>query len=231
VEDRLNNYSYSPKAFTFHGVPDNGLYFGPNNGLYFGIELEVNGDATSQESTLDFVDYTGKVYMYPKSDSSINAGFEICFQPMSYDFIVQEFDTLFSPILDQRKNGLRSYEDGSCGIHIHTPMEAWSVLQNYRLHKLFKDAQSLILCISQRRVSDFDRWASIETDNKIIYKNATKKKRHANTRYLLCCFEYTKTTMTCDVSEKTFLDYIQVHAKKFPYLTEYLVSKDKIKGE
>jgi len=123
-EDRdtgcLLNYGYKPYPI-FHDV--NG-HVSPERGVvYMGVELEMEAEGVA--NLRDGVDtvrrYLGE-FAYCKDDSSISYGMEMVTHPMTLEY-AQARD--WSVLTHLRRQGFRSWNTTTCGMHIHVSRTAF----------------------------------------------------------------------------------------------------------
>lgn len=174
--DGLHEYEYRPKPTYYRGI--NELENDDHRcNLYFGIELEIESDDNDIESAVknlpDFV--------YAKEDSSVNAGFEIVSHPCTYKWL-RENPEKWNQILDLRKDGFRSYNTDTCGIHIHLSKNYFGTWHLYKFLKLFYENPKFILRISQRNENNLNHWATLSQkhynnndDESLVYKAKNKQ--------------------------------------------------------
>lgn len=240
----LHNYTYKPDPVFYGNEKDN---------LYFGIELEIE----SQSNDIDDIVENMNEYMYAKEDSSLDNGFEIVSHPATWDWINSN-KNLWNDILRLKDGGFRSYNTDTCGMHVHLSKEAFSSLHLYKFLKMFYENQEFILTISRRRKHNLDRYASLETDESIVYK-ATKKcnghtKRYTavnlensetievrifrgtlsengfyrNIEFCKSLFEFTKEASLKDITVSKYCDYVMDNENTYPNLATFLIDKELI---
>ena len=108
----IHDYSYKPSPFFF----GEGKY-------HFGFELEVesrgNGRYEGASAVQSFLG--GRAYF--KNDASLDEGFEIVTHPHTLENYHKEFDWSFLRRL--QSDGFRSWNTGSCGLHVHVSRTAF----------------------------------------------------------------------------------------------------------
>ena len=186
----IHSYSYKP-APLFKTASNQPM---KSDTLYFGLELEVERD----ESSLDVGKMAERIVKedvyYMKNDGSLNNGFEIVTHPMTFEYIQEHKGDIFKPLLDKLiEAGYRSYDSKTCGIHIHLSKKCFSTWQLYRFIKFFLDNRDFVTAISQRKIEQLERWATIEeeSNDSIIYK--AKKKSGNSRRYSAVNLQNDKT--------------------------------------
>lgn len=117
----------------------------------YGFELEVeapdNDTGTDQVSSLHD---TGVLYC--KNDGSLgDSGFEIVSYPMTFEFWRKVFKERFNKLLARMsKEGTRSHDTTTCGMHVHISSCAFTPLGVYKLQKLVYENPDWILAFSGR---------------------------------------------------------------------------------
>ena len=175
-------HSYSYKPYAIFKVASNQTM--KSDTLYFGIELEVERDKSSIDVGKMAETLVNEDVYYMKTDGSLNDGFEIVTHPMSFEYIQEHKADIFKPMLDKLiQAGYKSYDSKTCGIHIHLSKKCFSTWQLYRFIKFFLDNRDFVTNISQRKLEQLERWATIEeeSNDSIIYK--AKKKSGNGRRY------------------------------------------------
>ena len=118
-EDCLHDYGYKPYPI-FHDVcgtahPERGV-------VYMGVELEMEAfDADLRTGVTTVEDLLGD-FAYCKSDSSISYGMEMVTHPMTLEY-AQARDWSVLTLL--RRQGFRSWNTTTCGMHIHVSRTAF----------------------------------------------------------------------------------------------------------
>lgn len=173
------NRSKIIKSYGYKPIPK---FFGKGD-LFFGIELEVE----KHESNIDRSEMAQSIendIWYFKSDGSLTNGFEIVTQPISPDYINENRQIFSESLTKLSKAGYKSYEAETCGMHIHLSKKAFGTWHLYRFMKFFIDNKNFIVSISQRKMEQLDRWATIEneSDGNLVYK--AKNKSGNSKRYL-----------------------------------------------
>lgn len=166
-EDGLvHDYSYTPDWIERGEGP-----------MFFGVELEVSyRNATESIANEDAAQVWPDAIL--KRDSSIGHGVEIVSNPMSLEWARQNLNR--SALENLRRNGCRSWNAESCGIHIHMSRAGFrSEAHLARFLMLVHRAQSQVVALAGRQT---DRWASFDHYGESLPKQAAKK-QYAPTRY------------------------------------------------
>lgn len=173
----IENYSYRPyPSFKYlHNESTTSIPF-------YGIELEVE-NKTNKNSNNEMAECIEDSHLYFKSDGSLQNGFEIVSHPLSFNWIHENKDK-FECMLNELKSwGFNSYDANTCGMHIHISKKSFGTWQLFRFIKFFNEYKEFIVSISQRKVEQLKKWASIEdeSESELIYK--AKKKCGNSSRY------------------------------------------------
>lgn len=130
-DSNIHNYGYKPTP-EFHGADPNNKY------LYFGIELEVEAKSADLSEGAQLMTDEWEDFAYLKEDGSLNFGFEIVTHPASLYYYQNHVS--WSTIDKLRVMGFRSWNAGTCGLHVHidrrafkdrTHLMAFSMLVNH----------------------------------------------------------------------------------------------------
>lgn len=107
----IHNYSYKP-------APE---FFGQGK-YYLGFELEVESRSESRYDGASVAESILGHHAYMKDDGSLNDGFEIVTHPHT----LEAYNTLKWSFLDTlRSRGYRSWNTGTCGLHVHVSRTAF----------------------------------------------------------------------------------------------------------
>lgn len=171
-------YSYKPyRTFVY---PDRSHA----SEVLMGIELEVDGGASHghADEVNDILGYT-----YVKQDGSLDDGMEIVTFPATpefhYDTKRDEWKDVFAYL---KRNGLRSHDAGTCGLHIHVssvPLAAYNCDAVEKLMFLWDKHWDNMLKFSRRTPSQCNRWAArysmhgIDTSSESAMALSSKKLR------------------------------------------------------
>ena len=117
----IHNYSYKP-APEFFG---NARYF-----MGFELEVECGPRANKFESAEQLQSKLG-ARAYLKEDGSLDNGYEVVTHPHTLESYNREFDWTFLEWL--KKQGLRSWNTSSCGLHVHVSRTAFDPIDSVRL--------------------------------------------------------------------------------------------------
>ena len=237
-ENGLYNYSYKPDT-KFYGDGD----------LFFGIELEIESEGNSIYDAVQSLPN----FVYAKADSSMNDGMEVVSHPTSWQWL-QENKDKWDKILDLRDSGFLSYKTDTCGMHVHMSKKAFSTLHLYKFLKMFFENQSFITTISRRKSSNLAQWASLQSDESIVYKARKKGCENRftavnlqnsdsvevrifrgtlspvefwrNIEFCKAVYEFTKDASIKDITTDEFCKYAVEHKKEYPNLEQFLVDKN-----
>lgn len=112
----IHNYSYKPAP----------VFFGHDK-FHMGFELEVEAHGnTSRYDGAEVAQNMLGVHAYMKDDGSLENGFEIVTHPHTLNAYQKEFSWEFIPKLITL--GFRSWNAGSCGIHVHISRSGFGIV-------------------------------------------------------------------------------------------------------
>lgn len=173
--DGVHSYDYRPDKFIYYRSENERQNDDNNKNGYFGIEIEVEN--TNDSDVAETVDNLPD-FVYAKDDGSLQNGFEIVSHPATYQWLKKNADR-WMDILNIRKQGYRSYNTNTCGIHIHLSKNYFTSLHLYKFLTMFYKPENakFILRISQRVKAKFDEWAAVKEtnpDNNLVYKAKNK---------------------------------------------------------
>ena len=190
--DCLPDHDYQPNLIYYRGRNEAGNEHHRIN-LYYGIELEVEAEGNDIESVVDGL----PEFVFAKCDGSLNNGFEIVSHPCTYQWLKENPDK-WNKILNLRKQGYRSFDTDTCGLHIHLSKNYFGTWHLYKFLKLFYENPEFILRISQRDKHSLQHWATLQQvhfvdhdDESLIYK--AKYKRGNYHRYTAINLQNTHT--------------------------------------
>jgi hypothetical protein len=167
-ESFVHTYDYIPKPKFYK---EDNEYM---NLLYFGIELEMECYGNDKYKLADRF----PEFVYIKNDGSLDNGFEIVSHPMSYRWLMNHKSD-WQTMLDLRKEGWRSFNTETCGMHIHLSKIAFGNHHLYKFMKLFYGNPDFILKISQRdSKSRLKRWSSVNLTEKAVRCRAKEKQTY-----------------------------------------------------
>ena len=91
--------------------------------LYFGTEVETQGDDPENRNCVS--NYQDIYHL--ESDSSLHGigAFEMISQPMTWEFILANFDRIKTLFLDLQAHGQRGHEGHGAGLHVHVSKAAF----------------------------------------------------------------------------------------------------------
>lgn len=152
--DRLiQGYSYKP-------VPK---FYGKGE-VYFGIELEIEAAKGKDPNLLaKEVLEAGKGFWYCKYDASLVNGVELVSHPATIEvWRGKELEGLFGKL---RQMGARSWDTGTCGMHVHVNKTALSRLQQAMLQILLEAQPQMTEKLARRA---YNQYFSLQKDGKKI---------------------------------------------------------------
>lgn len=174
---KINSYSYKP-------MPIFKMSKNESKPVFFGIELEVENETEdiSNNKMSEILHNKIGEFAYMKTDGSLSNGFEIVTHPMSLGYIQGKKEIFENVLSELSSNGFRSYNSRTCGMHIHISKENFTTWQLFRFMQFFQQNKDFIVKLSQRDISNLNKWAALEdTDrSQIIYKTKCAKKNKDN---------------------------------------------------
>ena len=134
---------------------------------FMGFELEVESEGNSKSDALDVLDRAFGGLAYYKHDGSLNDGFEIVTHPMTLAAHAERIDWSFCK--DLTAMGFRSWQAGTCGLHVHLSRAAFRTNTHLALFQhLFYKNQAAIARLAGRNSG---QWASFDGAKGIIVKH------------------------------------------------------------
>jgi len=169
--NNLLEYDYQPD-FNFYGKP--------KNDLFFGIELEIEN--IEEKQTNDIINNLHHS-LYVKEDGSLSNGFEVVSHPASFKWIKENLKH-WREVFDFSKQGFRSYQTDTCGMHVHMSRKAFGTLQLYKLLKIFYENPKFILIMSRRsKMYRLEKYSSLTSDESLIIKARKPYEEDFSKRY------------------------------------------------
>jgi hypothetical protein len=153
-DDGLHGHSYRPRA-RFHTAP---AETPAADTPFYGIEVECEAPGARSDLVAD-VHNAGDGFWYCKEDGSLQNGIEVVSHPATFAHWAQRDLRVFTML---GREGCRSYETTTCGMHVHVSRAALSSLAQTRLMRLFGSDARFILRASRRRAENLNRWAAID---------------------------------------------------------------------
>lgn len=159
----LMPYSYSPEL-VFHGADTE-----PNK-TFYGMEFEVSASYGSVlRDSIETANNALGPLGYLKEDGSVD-GFEMCLQPMSYDWAMANMPWSMLPALD--RDGCE-IDPSTNGIHVHVSRDGFSSPAHlYRWMKFWYRNERDISRIARRRGTS---WARYEPSHRKAHLTHCKK--------------------------------------------------------
>ena len=172
----IHDYSYRPPT-VFHFVTWNTVnpsldklestsassYRGGST-VYAGLEIEVEdkdetGSRQVAADLLELMDSNDDSKIYLKEDSSLNNGFEIVTQPRTRESWEKSWDD-FKPVFDIKKDGFRSHDTSTCGLHISLSRRAFNPSHLNRFQKMVYFNPDFIRFLSRRKMEALKSWGN-----------------------------------------------------------------------
>lgn len=177
TRNRIHDYSYKPDAifkasesdvYDYHTSDFNWRSKVPFMG--FELEVESNGDVTTGIDAIEATFGDDESYVYLKSDSSINYGFEIVSHP--YTLAKHKEQPLAKALKMLSDLGFKSWRTTTCGLHVHVSRNGFSNPSHvWKFTHFIVDNKSAMVKLAGR---ESDRWASFNLES---YSNGGIKGR------------------------------------------------------
>jgi len=239
----INGYGYKPTP-KFKTSPKDRK----KEPMYFGIELEVKGDALVEGVKVMLP------WMYGKSDSSINGGFEIVSHPTTYEGWLDEKENVGKMLSSLATLGFKSHNTSTCGIHIHITKKNVSTLQLYKMLHFTYQNPDFILGISQREKTNLNAWAKIDDSPQDSKKKARNKfnfgryeawnlsndetiecrifrgnlrldRFYKNIEFVQALISWARVVSLKNISLESFCNYVFLHRKEYSNLWSFMGEK------
>jgi hypothetical protein len=162
------------------GYKPNPIFFGTGT-YHMGFELEVeNRRSSSRYDGARLAQDTLDNHAYMKADASLSDGFEIVTHPHTLAYYQQDFE--WEVLSKLRKEGFRSWDTTTCGLHVHVSRTAFGGTISYdtsasdilrmqahqlRFMKLIYDNERQVSRIAGRSSSDY---ASFSDKGRLVRK-------------------------------------------------------------
>ena len=164
----IHSYSYKPSPIFLNDDGHKSFYatFPDSNSnrssLYMGFELELETGRFPKRECAQFVVETINTdtndIVYLKEDGSLEDGFEIVSHPMTLGFAMEHF--AWDGISGLIKRGCKSWDAGTCGLHIHLSRSAFR--DEKHLFKFFKLILDNAPDVKRFAGRDSERWANFD---------------------------------------------------------------------
>jgi hypothetical protein len=141
--------------------------------MYYGMELEMEASCGNQQDTAEALKDPEEDNWYLERDGSLNNGIEVIAHARTFESWQAFWPTYKEKVLDVAiASGCKAHDTGTCGIHIHTSLDAWEGNQLMRLFSLLYNRKNYknILTITQRKEEKLRRWASLDVEDIGKYK-------------------------------------------------------------
>lgn len=148
---------------------------------YFGVELEVEyARCDDPASVLEPLMSARAERMILKSDGSLTHGVEIVTSPHSLARWQQDSAEWAVMLNTLAGAGMRSYDPGTCGMHVHVSRAAFTPTQAYCVQGFVLTHEPLMGVIAQRQSNRYSTFASSATKNEMLAKARLCSRRTSN---------------------------------------------------
>jgi hypothetical protein len=164
----IRNYSYKP-TLNFKKLPNDKYHY------YMGVELETDNYSGRGNYSQVRNAYAASMkrpirFWVAKTDSSVT-GPEFASHPATLDYWHSKKHDLADMFKMLTHAGFRSYENGSCGIHVNISNNAFEDAKHlYRFMTLIHIRPSWSLRMSQRTYSQAAHWATLDGLDRTSYR-------------------------------------------------------------
>jgi formylmethanofuran dehydrogenase subunit E len=149
--------------------------------MYYGMELELESPVGNLGEVVEAIMDESEDDWYLEEDGSLREGQGI--EVIAHARTFESWRTFWS-VYDERvlrvasRKHCKAHDAGTCGIHIHTSLDAWEGDQLFRLFSLLYNPQNYdtILTISQRQPEDLEYWSSLKVSDIGICKDDVENK-------------------------------------------------------
>ena len=184
------DHSYKPEPVFCH--TDIERETKENKLLYLGIELEV------EHRTINLIDYAYKLQtengLYVKHDGSLNRGIEIVSHPQTARYHQKVFNW-YKLLEGLRKDRFTSYDNGHCGLHIHTNKSFFNSKDDQlKLTLFFYKCFDRVRRFSKRKDMEFcKKWEASLINQVSAVKGQVELVKPNHDRYLCINFDPVNT--------------------------------------
>lgn len=134
--------------------------------LYFGFELEVENkknNCYNDDMTEIIYNIMGDLVVF-EHDGSLNNGFEIISQPMTFNYIIENKNIIDKMLQKLRENGFASHDTTTCGLHVHLSRDYFTETQIDKMNLLIEKNKKELLKFSRRNIEQQCHWSKFLTD-------------------------------------------------------------------
>ena len=184
----LHDYGYRPSPRFSYGKGERQIR---NASLFAGVEIEVdNGGSVTQAIKSSGLDHHDNFYC--KHDGSLNEGFEIVSHPATWQWW-KEHDFKWTGLV--QKEGFRSYNTTTCGMHVHVSRSWFKPLDILKLLTFFRDNEDFILRMSRRgSKKKLNEWSGVDKAARCKHIRMVKREQSSDSgRYCALNLEPDRT--------------------------------------
>lgn len=158
-KNQISNYHRWDGQLEFKKLEDE------NTEMYFGTEVETEGN----QDNAYYVLHKHPDLFHCEFDGSLNCGFEIISQPMTYNYVVSKYDEIASMFKDLTDHGQKSHNTTTCGLHIHVSRKAFKDENAIeRANAIINYFRSNIEILARRKNNSYCQFINVE--GKIVTK-------------------------------------------------------------
>ena len=179
----INVWNYTPaylKFLNYGDVDDTKI-------PYLGLELEVEAmtDGATRRSGAKLTRSIAKSWSWCMHDGSLGEngqmGFEIVTHPMTYEWFDMNWPQIKTLLHSLREHGMRSWDSGRCGMHIHISRKLMSESHQLRFLNFIYGSSNLAMTIGGRSHADstLTRYAPFDRERRSDFLGQ-KVRRYTN---------------------------------------------------
>lgn len=155
----IYNYDYKPRNLKFRGEQK-------TKDPFIGFELEC--ECPEDENRSQFLEYINQEYLYVKNDGSLDHGIEIVSHPATLEVHKGEkYETMFKTL---SKQGLKSHDTRTCGLHFHLDRTKMTENHKVRLGMLIAFCQKEFEKLARRNENQYSQYKKVDR-NLTRYEN------------------------------------------------------------
>ena len=171
----FDDYKDNQKVLDYNFSPEWSFTKQPwENTLYLGIELEIELNDSKQETCFEIAkDCFPESDFIWKHDGSLNNGMEFVLSPHTFQSIRKlKFRDFLKKLINA---GVKSWDPGTCGLHVHVNQEALPKNAHKKLRRFFEKNEYKIRKLSGRCAKNFDNWCGIYRNDKYSALHPTSR--------------------------------------------------------
>ena len=165
----IHPWNYTPSSFKFFACNEDHTKV-----PFLGIEIEVEAmrNRASRNSGARLTRSIAKDWSWCMHDGSLGdngqMGFEIVTHPMTYNWFTENWANIKDLLTQLTTHGMRSWDSGRCGMHIHITRTIMSDAHQMRFLNFIYGSANLAMSIGGRRYNDpaMERYAPFDAERR-----------------------------------------------------------------